>query len=117
MYLPLTLAQVKDHLRTDPTSNIEDALLGDYLIAAVAVFEQQSRRHFTDPAAPAPIPPAVADPAYLVIPGEQEVGKAWLRFYLGHMYENRQSVAVSLHTLEVPETCQMLMKIIRVPAL
>ena len=117
MYIPLTLQQVKDHLRTDPTSTVEDALLADYLLAAVAVFEQQSKRHFTDPAAPLPIAPAVADPANLVIPGEQEVGKTWLRFYLGHMYENRQSVAVSLHTLEVPDTCQLLMKILRAPTL
>ncbi|GAC1605000.1 MAG: hypothetical protein NVS3B25_34300 [Hymenobacter sp.] len=115
-YLPLTAQQVADHLKTDPSNTSEAALLNDYLTAAVAVFQQQSRRKFLDPSTPAPVPPAVLDPVYLVN-DEVEVGKAWLRFYLGHMYENRQSVAVSLHTLEVPDTCQLLMRLIRVPAL
>ena len=115
-YLPLTLQQVMDHLKTDPTNTAETAILTDYLTTAVAVFQQQSKRKFLDPATPAPIAPAVLDPVYLQN-DEIEVGRGWLRFYLGHMYENRQSVAVSLHTLEVPDTCQLLMRILRVPSL
>ena len=115
-YLPLTLQQVMDHLKTDPSNVSELAILQDYLTTAVSVFQQQSKRKFLDPATPAPIPPAVQSPVYLV-DDEIEVGKGWLRFYLGHMYENRQSVAVSLHTLEVPDTCQLLMRMLRAPSI
>ena len=115
-YLPLTIQQVMDHLKTDPSNVAEVAILTDYLTTAVGVFQQMSKRKFLDPATPPPVAPAVLSPVYLV-DDEVEVGKGWLRFYLGHMYENRQSVAVSLHTVEVPETCQLLMQILRVPSL
>ncbi|MGI4862422.1 MAG: head-tail connector protein [Janthinobacterium lividum] len=129
---PLTLATVKAHLKLDPSATDEDVLLGGYLKAAVGMFRTESKRRW--PAADEPVdvlvttdnntlPPTITttvlgytDPAVLNA-DEQGVAEAWLLLTLGHLYENRQSVAVGLNVTEVPLTCQALMKILREPTI
>ena len=111
MAAPLTLDQVKQHLRLDPTYTGEDALVSDYLVGGWALFLTESRR-VESPA----VPPLVPNPLELSA-DELAIARQWLRLLLGHWYENRQSVAVAMNAMEVPMTCQMLMKLLREPVL
>lgn len=111
MPAPLSLDQVKLHLRLDPTYTGEDELVGDYLLAGWALFLTESRRV----EAPA-VAPAIPNPLELSA-DELAIARQWLRLLLGHWYENRQSVAVAMNVLAVPDTCQKLMKLLREPVL
>ncbi len=126
---PLTLALVKVHLKLDPSATDEDTLLQSYLTAAVGIFRTHSKRRWpeinepvdtivTDPTT---VPPTTAvvgysDPAVLDA-DEQGIADAWLKLMLGHLYENRQAVAVGLNVTEVPLSCRSLMNLIREPTL
>ena len=117
MAAPLTLDQVKQHLRVDPAYAGEDGLLQDYLDTGWALFLTESRRA----EAPA-VPPAVTVPPTLPNPlelntAELAIARQWLRLLLGHWYENRQSVVVAMGVLDVPDTCQKLMRLLREPVL
>ena len=117
MAAPLTLDQVKQHLRLDPTYTGEYELVGDYLLAGWALFLTESRRVEAPAVAPAPtVPPTPPNPLELNT-AEMAIARQWLRLLLGHWYENRQSVAVAMNVLEVPDTCQKLMKLLREPVL
>ena len=125
----LTLDQAKAFLRIAPPDTAEDAALTAWLTGTLAAFRLESKRRW--PAATEPYatstntsttPATVtvldyyADPAALS-PDEQAVADQWLRFTLGHWYENRQTVAVGLNMSEVPETARKLMSLLRRPTL
>jgi hypothetical protein len=126
---PLTLATVKVHLKLDPADVSEDALLGAYLRAAIGTFRVHSKRRW--PEAKEPVNVVITDPTTVpptgVVTGyidpavlnadQQEIAQAWLLLTLGHLYENRQSVAVGLNVTEVPQGCQYLMNMLREPTL
>lgn len=125
----LTLAQVKAHLKLDPTATDEDELLTGYLAAARGAFRTESKRRWpaegepalvkvTDPEAEPPTAVFVGyvDPAVLS-EDEQAIAGQWLLLTLGHWYENRQTVAVGLNVTEVPHTAKMLMNLLREPTI
>lgn len=126
---PLTLATVKVHLKLDPADVSEDALLSGYLRVAIGTFRTLSKRRWpeaTEPVKvvitdPTTVPPTgvvtgYTDPAVLDEDG-QGVAEAWLLLTLGHLYENRQSVAVGLNLTELPLGCKYLMDMLREPTL
>jgi hypothetical protein len=118
MPAPLTLDQVKAHLKLSPSATDEDSLLVDiYLPAALGAFNVESKRRW-----PKEQEPTDADTgAYLdenvLTEDEQGVAKAWLLLTLGHLYENRASVFVGINFTELPLGCASLMNLIRVPTL
>ena len=121
----LTLDQAKAHLKLAPAATDEDALLSDYLSAALAVFRVESKRRWPVEGEPALVtitdPPTAQfvrylDPAVLS-DDEQTTALQWLRFYLGHLYENRQPVIVGVNVAQVPATCTALMNLLREPTI
>lgn len=115
---PLTLDQVKLHLKLSPSATEEDSLLVDiYLPAAVGAFAIESKRRW--PKAEEPTNPDTGD--YLdenvLTEVEQGVARAWLLLTLGHLYENRASVFVGVNLTELPLGTRSLMNLIRVPTL
>lgn len=118
MPAPLTLAQVKVHLKLSPDPTSEDSLLADiYMPAALGAFNKESKRRWPKDAEPTD--PATGD--YLdenvLTEDEQAVGRAWLLLTLGHLYENRASVFVGVNLTELPLGTASLMNLIRVPTL
>ncbi|TVT43114.1 phage gp6-like head-tail connector protein [Hymenobacter setariae] len=125
----LTLADVKTHLKLDPTATDEDALLTGYLAAALGMFRTESKRRWPDVGEPAlakASDPAINPPTlvflryadYTVLsPDEQAMADQYILLTLGHWYENRGSVAVGLNVTEVPQTVKMLMNLLREPTL
>lgn len=125
----LTLAQVKTHLKLDPTATDEDVLLTGYLAAAVGTFRVESKRRWPvvgEPALasasdPSTNPPMLVltrylDPAALS-PDEQAMADQYILLSVGHWYENRGTVTVGLNVTEVPQTAKMLMNLLREPTL
>ncbi len=126
---PLTLATIKVHLKLDPSATDEDALLGAYLKAAVGTFRVHSKRRW--PEDNEPVDMVITDPTTVPPTGvvtsysdhrvlnadEQAMAESWLLLTLGHLYENRQSVAVGLNLTELPLGCQYLMNLLREPTL
>ena len=125
----LTLDQAKAFLRIAPPDTAEDAALSAWLIGTLAAFRLESKRRWPIAAEPyatstntSTTPPTVtvldyyADSAALS-PDEQAVADQWLRFTLGHWYENRQTVAVGMNMTEVPETARKLMSLLRRPTI
>lgn len=118
MLAPLTLDQVKLHLKLSSSATEEDSLLVDiYLPAAVGAFAIESKRRWPKQAEP-------TDPdtgAYLdenvLNEVEQGVARAWLLLTLGHLYENRASVFVGVTLTELPLGTRSLMNLIRVPTI
>ena len=125
----LTLDQAKAFLRIAAPDTGEDAALVAWLTGTLAAFRLESKRRWpiaTEPYATrtdsSTTPPTVtvldyyADPAALSA-DEQAVADHWLRFTLGHWYENRQTVAVGLNMTEIPETARKLMSLLRRPTI
>lgn len=127
----LTLADVKTHLKLDPTATDEDGLLGIYLAAALGAFKVESKRRWPvegEPALvkvtdPTTVPPtsvfvAYVDPAVLS-DDEQAIAQSWLLLTTAHLYENRQNVVTDVRVVavEVPLTATALMKLLREPTL
>lgn len=130
----LTLAQAKTYLKLGPPAEEptdEDLEVQTLLAAAVGMFRVESKRRWpdmgdtfvsvlVDPAATPPTSKFVGyvNPAVLS-PDEQVTAEQWVRFTLGHLYENRQTVVVDTRAAatEVPATAQMLMKLLREPTL
>jgi hypothetical protein len=126
---PLTLATVKVHLKLDPADLSEDALLTTYLRAAIGTFRTHSKRRW--PEANEPVNVVITDPTTVpptgVVTGytdyrvlnadEQAMAESFLLLTLGHLYENRQSVAVGINLTELPLGCQYLMNLLREPTL
>jgi len=126
---PLTLATIKVHLKLDPADTSEDVLLAAYLRAAIGTFRTHSKRRWpeanepvnvviTDPTTvpPTGVVTGYTDPAVLDADA-QGVAEAWLLLTLGHLYENRQSVAVGLNLTELPQGCKYLMNMLREPTI
>lgn len=125
----LTLADVKVHLKLDPTDTSEDVLLTGYLSAAVGMFRVQSKRRWpimgelalataSDPATTPPTLVFVRYADYTVLsPDEQAMADQYILLTLGHWYENRGTVAVGVTLTEVPHTAQLLMSLLREPTL
>ena len=122
----LTLAQAVAYLKSDPADN---AVVADLLPVVEAAFRVESKRRWPavgEPALTVAVDPlavpivlrfvAWVDPAALS-PDEQIVADQWMRFTLGHYYENRQTVAVGLNMTEVPETARKLMNLLRSPTI
>lgn len=126
---PLTLATLKVHLKLDPADTSEDMLLTGYLRAAVGTFRTESKRRW--PEANEPVNVVITDPTTVpptgVVTGytdhrvltadEQAMAESWLLLTLGHLYENRQSVAVGLNLTELPLGCKYLMNLLREPTI
>jgi len=123
----LTLDQAKAFLRV--TSDEDDADIAAQLVTVQAAFRVESKRRWPavgEPALTQVIDPDAdplafrfvrwADPVVLS-PDEQELAGQWMRFTLGHWYENRQSVAVGLNVTEVPDTARRLMSMLREPTI
>lgn len=118
MPAPLTLDQVKLHLKLSPSATEEDSLLADiYLPAAVGAFAIESKRRW--PKEQEPTDPNTGE--YLdekvLTELEQSVAKAWLLLTMGHLYENRGAVFVGINYNELPLGTRSLMNLIRVPTL
>jgi hypothetical protein len=125
----LTLPLLKEHLKLAPDDTTEDALLTAYLAAAVGTFKVESKRRwpkvgepaFASAKDPEATPPELVFVAYVdhvvLSPDEQAMADQYILLTLGHWYENRGSVAVGLNVTEVPQTAQMLMKLLREPTL
>ncbi|MGY3091088.1 hypothetical protein ACVWYF_004152 [Hymenobacter sp. UYAg731] len=127
----LTLDQVKAHLRLSAVDTTEDATVGLYLASAQAAFKVESKRRWPEEGEPtitAVIDPAAVPLAYRFIsfvdpavlsPDEQAMALQWVLLAIGHWYENRQSVITDVRAVavKVPETCQKLMNLIRVPTI
>lgn len=129
---PLTLATVKVHLKLDPAATDEDALLGAYLRAAVGTFRTVSKRRWPEANEPVDVlvetdtstVPATVTTTVLrytdhrvLNADEQAMAESWLLLTLGHLYENRQSVAVGINLTELPLANQYLMNLLREPTL
>lgn len=125
----LTLSDLKAHLKLDPADTSEDGLLTGYLAAAVGTFRTESKRRWpavgeavlATASDPTTTPPTLVfaryvDPAALS-PDEQAMADQYILLILGHWYENRGSVTVGVNLTEVPQTAQMLMKLLREPTL
>lgn len=125
----LDLTQAKSFLKLDSADTTEDALLSGWLLDLAAAFRVESKRRWAvegEPALMVAIDPE-ADPVQyrfvsyidptVLSPDEQRTADQWLRFTLGHWYENRQTVAVGLNLVETPETANKLMKLLREPTL
>jgi len=127
----LTLAEAKTYLRLSAPGIdlVEDDEVQALLLAAVGMFKVESKRRWPvtgEPALvevtdPTTVPPTTkflgyVDPAVLS-EDEQQVAGQWLRFTLGHLYENRQTVAVGLNVTEVPATAKALMNMVREPTI
>ena len=118
MPAPLTLDQVKAHLKLSPSATEEDSLLeGIYLPAALGAFFIESKRRW--PKEEEPTNPDTGE--YLdervLTENEQGVTRAWLLLTMGHLYENRGAVFVGINFTELPLGCASLMNLIRVPTL
>lgn len=125
----LTLADVKAHLKLDPTDTSEEALLTGYLAAALGTFLTLSKRRW--PEVGEPVLAKASDPAtnpptlvfirytdYTVLsPNEQAMADQYILLTLGNWYENRGTVAVGINVTEVPQTAQLLMNLLREPTL
>ncbi len=127
----LTLPDLKAHLKLDPAATDEDALLTGYLTAALGVFKTQSKRRWPVEGEPALVrvldptaePPTTEFVAYVdqavLNADDQAIADQWLRFTLGHWYENKQTVVADVRAVavEVPHTAQLLMNLLREPTL
>lgn len=126
-----TLTALKTHLKLLPADTSEDTLLAVYQAAALGAFKVLSKRRWPADGEPFlskvvdadAIPPTTAflawvDPAVLTIE-EQAIAEQWQLLAIGHWYENRQSVVVDTRAaaIEVPQTCDMLMSLVREPTL
>lgn len=122
----LTLDQAREYLKADAA---DDATITALLASLLPTFRAQSKRRFPEvgePAVMAVVDPLAdpleyrfvrwVDPAVLS-PDEAPMADQWLRFVLGHWYENRQSVAVGLSVMEVPDTANALMRHLRIPTI
>lgn len=122
----LTTAEARAYLKADPA---DDATIAALLAALQPAFRVESKRRWADvgePAVMAVVDPLAVpltyrfvrwvDPAVLS-PDEVPVAEQWVKFTLGHWYENRQSVAVGLTMNEVPDTATKLMKLLRSPTI
>lgn len=129
---PLTLATVKVHLKLDPADVSEDALLTGYLRAAVGTFRTLSKRRWPEQNEPVDVlvstdtstVPATVTTTVLrytdfavLNADEQAMAESFLLLTLGHLYENRQSVAVGINLTELPLGCQYLMNMLREPTI
>jgi hypothetical protein len=95
----IDLDKVKLHLRVDAAD--EDALLQDYLDAALSAFETWSNRTLVAPDAALPEPLGNA----LVLSKSIAQGALLL---VGHWYANREAGVVGLVTAELPLSTQAL---------
>lgn len=107
MPLPITLDDAKAQCRIPLTDTAEDALLQSYIVVAGAAFEKLSKRRFD----------AEGDEALTA--NELAIAGQWLRLLVAHLYENRQPVLADARAVavEVPQTLDFLMDLIRVPTL
>lgn len=107
MPLPLTLDAAKAQCRIPLADVAEDALLQSYMVVAGATFEQLSKRSLV----------ATGDEA--LSDNEQVIAEQWMLLLVAHLYENRQPVITDVRAgvLEVPQTLNFLMDLIRVPSL
>jgi hypothetical protein len=122
----LTTEEARAYLKADPA---DDAVVAGFLTALQATFRVESKRRW--PAEGEPALTVVVDPAAdpleyrfigwvdsaVLSPDEVPIAEQWVKFTLGHWYENRQSVAVGLNVMEVPDTANKLMKLLRSPTL
>jgi hypothetical protein len=125
----LTLDLLKEHLKLDPSDTTEDALLTAYLAAAVGMFKVHSKRRWPDIGEltlakakdPEANPPELVFVRYVdhaaLSPDDQAMANQYLLLTLGHWYENRGTVAVGVNVMEVPQTAESLMKLLREPTL
>ena len=117
MPLPLTLAAAKAQCRIPLADTAEDALLGSYLIAAGAVFEQLSKRSLT--AVPVTTAGVTTAGPEVLSANEQAIAEQWLKLVVAHFYESRQPVITDVRqvSVEVPMTVDFLMDLLRTPTL
>ncbi|GAB3738167.1 hypothetical protein GCM10027594_18750 [Hymenobacter agri] len=107
MPLPITLDDAKAQCRIPVTDTAEDALLQSYVVVAGAVFEKRSKRSFD----------ATGDEA--LTDNELAIAKQYVLLLTAHYYESRQPVITDVRqvSVEVPQTLDFLMDLIRVPTL
>jgi len=101
---PLTLAQVKTYLRVD--DDLEDALITALITAAREYAERYENRLLVARTAT-----DVAGTDYYT-PSELE--KAAMFLFLGHLYENRETVVIGATAVEMPLGARRLLDMYRV---